>query len=75
MGMAEFDRMLFSELGKQISNPIGCANCHEANTMRLIVANPALEKALEKQGKDWRTFTRQEMRTSVCANCQVELLF
>lgn len=75
MGMAEFDRMLFSELGKQISNPIGCANCHEANTMRLIVTNPALEEALEKQGKDWRTFTRQEMRTIVCANCHVEYYF
>lgn len=75
IGMAEFDRMLFSELGKQISNPIGCANCHEANTMRLIVTNPALEEALEKQGKDWRTFTRQEMRTIVCANCHVEYYF
>ncbi|HSQ25552.1 MAG TPA: ammonia-forming cytochrome c nitrite reductase subunit c552 [Anaerolineales bacterium] len=75
IGMAEFDRMLFSELGKQITNPIGCANCHEANTMRLIVTNPALEEALEKQGKDWRTFTRQEMRTIVCANCHVEYYF
>jgi nitrite reductase (cytochrome c-552) len=75
MGMAEFDKMLFSELGKQITNPIGCANCHEANTMRLIVTNPALEEALEKQGKDWRTFTRQEMRTIVCANCHVEYYF
>lgn len=75
MGMAEFDRMLFSELGKQISNPIGCANCHEANTMRLIVTNPALEEALEKQDKDWRKFTRQEMRTIVCANCHVEYYF
>ncbi len=75
MGMAEFDRMLFSELGKQISNPIGCANCHEANSMRLIVTNPALEEALEKQGKDWRKFTRQEMRTIVCANCHVEYYF
>jgi nitrite reductase (cytochrome c-552) len=75
MGTAEFDRMLFSELGKQITNPIGCANCHEANSMRLIVTNPALEEALEKQGKDWRTFTRQEMRTIVCANCHVEYYF
>ena len=27
------------------------------------------------QGKDWRTFTRQEMRTVVCANCHVEYYF
>ncbi len=75
MGMAEYDATLFMELGKHISNPIGCANCHEADTMRLIVTNPALEEALEAQGKDWRTFTRQEMRTVVCANCHVEYYF
>ncbi len=75
MGMAEFDKTLFKDLGAQIENPIGCANCHEANTMRLIVTNPALKEALEAQGKDWTTFTRQEMRTVVCANCHVEYYF
>lgn len=75
MGMAEFDKTLFKDLGEQISEPIGCANCHEANTMRLVVTNPALEEALEAQGKDWRTFTRQEMRTVVCGNCHVEYYF
>ncbi len=75
MGMAEFDKTLFKDLGAQISNPIGCTNCHEPNTMRLIVTNPALEEALQAQGKDWRTFTRQEMRTVVCANCHVEYYF
>lgn len=75
LGMAEFDRMLFSEIGQRIDQPIGCANCHEAGTMRLIVTNPALEEAFEAQGKDWTTFTRQEMRTVVCANCHVEYYF
>jgi len=75
MGMAEFDKTLFMELGKQISNPIGCSNCHDVQTMQLVVTNPALEEALEAQGKDWRTFTRQEMRTVVCANCHVEYYF
>lgn len=75
MGVARFDRTPFSELGKHINNPIGCANCHEASTMRLIVTNPALDEALKAQGKDWRTFTRQQMRTVVCANCHVEYYF
>lgn len=75
MGMAEFDRTPFSVLGEQISEPIGCANCHEAGTMRLVVTNPALEEALQAQGKDWTTFTRQEMRSVVCANCHVEYYF
>ncbi|MFN7037282.1 MAG: ammonia-forming cytochrome c nitrite reductase subunit c552, partial [Bellilinea sp.] len=75
MGAAEFARTPFMELGKQIDQPVGCANCHEAGSMRLIVTNPALEAALQAQGKDWRTFTRQEMRTMVCANCHVEYYF
>lgn len=75
MGMAEFDKMKFSELGEHITEPIGCANCHEAGTMRLIATNPALIEGLAAQGKDWETFTRQEMRTVVCANCHVEYYF
>ena len=75
IGMADYDKTPFAELGKQIDQPIGCSNCHEANTMKLIVTNPALEEALKAQGKDWRAFTRQEMRTLVCANCHVEYYF
>ncbi|HKZ70547.1 MAG TPA: ammonia-forming cytochrome c nitrite reductase subunit c552 [Anaerolineales bacterium] len=75
MGMAEFDKTLFSELGQHIDNPIGCANCHDAETMKLMVTNPALDEALKAQGKDWTTFTRHEMRTVVCANCHVEYYF
>lgn len=75
MGMAAFDAMTFNEMTPNIQTPIGCVNCHEAETMRLVVTNPALKEALEAQGKDWTTFTRQEMRTVVCANCHVEYYF
>ncbi len=75
MGMREFGKVKFSDMSARITEPVGCANCHEANTMRLIVTNPALEEALAAQGKDWRNFTRQEMRTVVCANCHVEYYF
>jgi len=75
MGMAAYDALSFKQMSDKISHSIGCANCHEAGTMRLIVTNPALDEALKAQGKDWRTFTRQEMRTVVCANCHVEYYF
>ena len=75
MGMAAYDAMLFSEMTPYMENAIGCANCHEAGSMRLIVTNPALENALVAQGLDWTTFTRQEMRTVVCGNCHVEYYF
>jgi nitrite reductase (cytochrome c-552) len=75
MGMSKYDAMKFTEMTAQITHSIGCANCHEANTMRLIVTNPALDEALKSQGKDWQTFSRQEMRSLVCANCHVEYYF
>lgn len=75
MGLEGVGKTFFSDLTPRVTNSISCANCHEANTMRLIVTNPALEEALERQGKDWTTFTRQEMRSLVCANCHVEYYF
>lgn len=75
MGMAEYDATPFMELGEEIDHAIGCANCHNSESMALIVTNPALEEALEAQEEDWRTFTRQEMRSLVCANCHVEYYF
>ncbi len=75
LGLEGFDAMMFSDMTPNIKNPIGCANCHEAGTMRLVVTNPSLDIALKSEGKDWRTFTRQEMRTVVCANCHVEYYF
>src|SRR5689334_10982093 len=75
MGMAAYDKMFFDQMTPRLDYSIGCANCHEAGTMRLIVTNPALDEALKAQGKNWKTFTRQEMRTVVCANCHVEYYF
>ena len=75
MGMAEYDATPFMELANEINHSIGCANCHNSENMQLIVTNPALDEALQAQGLDWRDFTRQEMRTVVCANCHVEYYF
>ena len=75
LGLDGFDAMTFKDMTPNLKYPIGCANCHEAGTMRLIVTNPSLEAALKSQGKDWQAFTRQEMRTVVCANCHVEYYF
>jgi nitrite reductase (cytochrome c-552) len=75
MGMEAYDAKLFTEMTSQINNPIGCANCHEAGTMRLAITNPAVEKALQDQDIDWHTYTRQQMRSLVCANCHVTYFF
>jgi nitrite reductase (cytochrome c-552) len=75
MGMEAYDARLFADMTPSITAPIGCANCHEAGTMRLVITNPAVETALKDQGIDWRTYTRQQMRSLVCANCHVTYFF
>ncbi len=75
LGMEAYDAMSFNEMTPNINNSIGCSNCHEAGTMRLIATNPALIEALKRQGKEWETYSRQEMRSLVCANCHVEYYF
>ena len=72
LGLEGYDAMMFSEMTPNLTETIGCANCHEAETMRLVLTNPSAKAAFEAQGIDWMTFTRQEMRTVVCANCHVE---
>jgi nitrite reductase (cytochrome c-552) len=55
---------------------IGCINCHDpADNMRLAIISVPLTEALQRQGKDWRDASRQEMRSLVCAQCHVEYYF
>ena len=75
MGMETYDSKLFADMTAKINNPIGCANCHEAGSMRLAITNPAVETALKAEGIDWTTYTRQQMRSLVCANCHVTYFF
>jgi nitrite reductase (cytochrome c-552) len=54
---------------------IGCANCHNPETMELVITSFPLDEALKRAGKDWRQAGRNEMRTLVCAQCHVEYYF
>ena len=51
---------------------IGCADCHDPQTMDLKVRRPAFVEAMAKRGIDISQASRQEMRTYVCAQCHVE---
>lgn len=74
-GVAEFYRGKWASKGDQIMNPIGCADCHDAATQNLRISRPALIEAFERQGKDIRTVSHQELRSLVCAQCHVEYYF
>jgi nitrite reductase (cytochrome c-552) len=75
IGVAEFYSGKWASLGPEIVNPIGCADCHDPNTMDLRITRPALVEAFRSIGKDVNKATHQEMRSLVCAQCHVEYYF
>jgi len=75
MGVANFYKSGWADLGPQIKNPIGCADCHSPNTIDLTITRPALIEAFKRQGKDIKDMTHQQMRSLVCAQCHVEYYF
>ena len=55
--------------------PLGGEYSHDPKTIILIITRPALIEAFQRQGKDMSSFSRQEMRSLVCAQCHVEYYF
>jgi len=74
-GVAAFYTGTWASLGSEVVNPIGCADCHDAETMNLAISRPALIEAFERLGKDITKASHQEMRSLVCAQCHVEYYF
>lgn len=75
VGIENFYKDRWSAMGTEIVNPIGCADCHDPETMNLTITRPALIEAFERMGKDIANATTQEMRSLVCAQCHVEYYF
>jgi len=75
MGLANYYHARWSELGNEMMNTIGCSDCHDARTMELKPARPALYEAWERAGKDVNKATHQELRSLVCAQCHTEYYF
>ncbi len=74
-GVEAFYKSKWKDMGSEIVNPIGCQDCHDPKTMNLRITRPALKEAYARQGKKMEDFTRQEMRSLVCAQCHVEYYF
>ena len=75
IGVEEFYKSTWAEMGSEIVNHIGCQDCHDPKTMNLRITRPALAEAFERQGIDINEATHQEMRSLVCAQCHVEYYF
>lgn len=72
IGFTAFYKKKWAEWGSEVVNPIGCADCHEQESMELHISRLYLVEALQRQGKDIRNASRQEMRSFVCAQCHSE---
>jgi nitrite reductase (cytochrome c-552) len=75
MGPPAFYASTFDAFRGEVKNPIGCADCHDNETMALRISRPALREAFERQGRDIEAATHQELRSLVCAQCHVEYYF
>jgi nitrite reductase (cytochrome c-552) len=75
LGIESFYKSKWSALGPEIVNPIGCADCHDPELLNLTITRPALIEAFQRQGKDIKQVSYQEMRSLVCAQCHVEYYF
>ncbi|MBN8215255.1 MAG: ammonia-forming cytochrome c nitrite reductase [Spirochaetes bacterium] len=74
-GISNFYKGKWAALVSEVVNPIGCADCHEPNTMSLQISRPALVEAFARRGVDVTKASHQEMRSLVCAQCHVEYYF
>ncbi|MEX0884783.1 MAG: ammonia-forming cytochrome c nitrite reductase subunit c552, partial [Cyclobacteriaceae bacterium] len=75
IGVTEYYSKKLSDFGSEVINPIGCADCHNPETMNPTITRPALIEAFEAMGKDINKASHQEMRSLVCAQCHVEYYF
>ncbi len=75
IGVEEFYKGKWAERGSEMANFIGCADCHDPETMNLRISRPALVEAYARRGKDITQASQQEMRSLVCAQCHVEYYF
>ena len=74
-GLNAFYGAKWSDWGPEVMNSVGCSDCHDARTMDLRPARPALYEAWARAGKDVRKASHQEMRSLVCAQCHTEYYF
>ncbi len=72
----EFFTGKWSKYGGDIVNPIGCADCHDNQTMKLTVTRDYLKRGLDAEGsRPFAEASHQDMRTLVCAQCHSEYYF
>lgn len=75
VGKDGFFQKKWYDWGARMVNPIGCADCHDQESMDLRITRPFLTEALQRKGIKPENVSVQEMRSLVCAQCHGEYYF
>ena len=75
-GEMEFFTGKWAKYGNEAVNTIGCADCHDSQSMKLTLTRDYLKRALDKEGRlKSANLTNQDLRSLVCAQCHSEYYF
>jgi len=75
LGWQELHALPYDAVQAGLQHGSSCADCHAPDTMALRITRPALLNALQTQGIDAASLSRQDLRSYVCAQCHVEYYF
>ena len=76
MGELDYFTGKWARHGSEIANPVGCADCHDNETMKLTITRDYLKRALDAEGSlKTADATHQDLRSLVCAQCHSEYYF
>lgn len=72
----------WARLGAEITNPIGCSDCHNTQSEAFKKGEPALrigrpyaKRAMETIGKPFEKQSRYDQQSQICGQCHVEYYF
>lgn len=75
VGEANFSDNSWSTWGHEMSNTIGCADCHELGSEELRLSRPYTERAMKAIGLDFDKQDADMQASQTCAQCHVEYYF
>ncbi|WP_394147322.1 ammonia-forming cytochrome c nitrite reductase subunit c552 [Shewanella atlantica] len=75
VGEGKFANNSWSTWGHEMSNTIGCADCHELGENTLRLSRPYADRAMTKVGLTFEEQDHNGQASQTCAQCHVEYYF
>lgn len=74
-GENEYFTGKWAKYGEEISNSIGCADCHDSDTAELTLTRDYAKRAFQQIGYDPEKLSTNDLRSMACAQCHSEYYF